>query len=142
MSVGVTKIRRKFFVPSIHKDHHADKSPLVPHAAKFMILYSSEDFSNRNGDIGNVAGTPSVAGHIDFQQGFTKGIGKHVRAENVGNHSSIFNPSPAGIPNMERSFPGASGAQLIGVARHPHHPNPHERPSARFFITVSISFSA
>jgi hypothetical protein len=70
-------------------------------------------------------------------------MGIPVSHENIGIPTLGLMPKIfTGIPRRLGEPHGASGAQLIGIARHPHHPNPHESPSARFFITVSISFSA
>lgn len=78
--------------------------------------------------------------------GHTPGTGPNVvytvvNAENTGTHSLTLNPSPTGVPKITGSFPGASGAQLIGKLIHEPSPNPHDNPSAISCALFSIFFT-
>ncbi len=138
VNVGVTKIRILFIFESIPRYHHA---PLLndefPQAAPLLAHGAIEKLFAQIGLTGHIIGSPRVQGAV--QQVIVKG--RQVRAANIGSHSSILSPSPYGVPRTDISFPGASGAQFIGDETHPPQPNPHESPSARFCITVSICFS-
>jgi hypothetical protein len=69
--------------------------------------------------------------------GHTEGIhfhdSNHVRAEKIGNHSSILIPSHIGCQKSTGSPHGAKGAQLRGVDI--HHPNQQLNHSNRLSIT-------
>gem|GEM_PF-5102872 len=69
----------------------------------------------------------------------------HVKAEKIGSHSPIFNPSNNGIPKRVGSFQGANGAQLRGEDIHHHHQNPqdnHANIVSIHCIILSILISA
>jgi hypothetical protein len=136
VSVGVTKIRRKFILPSTQRDPQAHFSnELVPQAlgllAPPVILNPT---SLRSGLIGHTVGIPIVQGAVPQ----ANVIGRHVRAENIGTHSSTLSPSHIGLPNNTGSDPGASGAQLSGKLRHHPQPNQHESPSTRACVVCVI----
>lgn len=62
-----------------------------------------------------------------------------VRAENTGIPSFTLSPSPIGIPNNVGSFPGASGAQLRGLAKQLPPPNQQLSHSISWSISHEIS---
>ena len=54
-----------------------------------------------------------------------------MSAEKIGSPSFILSPSPIGFQKSVGSHPGASGAQLRGVAIHHPHPNPQLKERIR-----------
>lgn len=122
VSVGVTKILRKFAFASTHNIHHAPfENILTPHAFGLFAPPTRAKLSARRTLTGHTAGIPIV--HGEFPQVIVRGI--HVSALIIGIHSSTFSPSHHGKPSIGGSFPGASGAQLSGKLIQLHHPNPH-----------------
>lgn len=101
------------------------------HAAIFPNPGWSDGASKEKRGVGPMAGIPRLYGHIANPHGSRSGIGKQVNEENIG--IPVEGVSfPSGIPNMDGTLPGASGAQLIGKLIHDPPPNPQESPSARF----------
>jgi hypothetical protein len=117
VKVGVTKIRIKF----------------VGFAVPSRPQSQSVTPSTENGIGGQIAGSGGIRAKFGVQ----------VSAENIGSHSSTFNPSPIGTPNIVGSHPGASGAQFRGVAIHPPQPKPQLNPCIILstFVTAVFIFS-
>lgn len=89
--------------------------------------------SSASGETGQIAG-------IVTQYGVTP-ISTLVKAAKIGIPWFTAGSLPTEVQSTDMAFPGASGAQLIGDERHPPPQNPHESPSAKFCIAVSICFS-
>lgn len=135
----MTNIRRLFIFESMPKYHPAPGlNEEFPHALPFGYPHATQNEFAHIGLAGHTKGIPRV--QIEVPQYI--GIGIQVSAAKIGIHSSALSPSHTDCQRTTGSFPGASGAQLIGIARHHHPPNPQASPSARFFRVESISCSA
>lgn len=139
VSVGVTNIRRLFIFESMPRYPPAPGlNDAFPQAEPFGYPPATQNEFAPIGLAGHTKGIPRV--HMEVPQYI--GMGIQVSAAKMGTPSSALSPSHTGVPSTTGSLPGASGAQLIGIARHHPHPNPQARPSARFLRVVSISCSA
>lgn len=146
VSVGVTKIRRKFDAEPAPIIPHAPRSgqagvfhndPIAAaachHAAATLAELQGTDALRLRGVIGQIIG-------IVTHQGVTH-ISILVSAANIGSPSLTFNPSPNNFPNITGSDPGARGAQFIGKLIQEPHPNQQARPSSRFCVASIIESS-
>lgn len=73
-----------------------------------------------------------------IQQGtYQHDICNPVSIEKMGSHVSA-DISPIGNPSTFGALPGASGAQLTGIFKHPPHPNQHDIHRIKVSIDCSI----
>ncbi len=89
-------------------------------------------------------GPNGIGGHTEgawVQSQNQIGTGLIVSAENIGN-PVLGLILPTGNPNAVGAEPGASGAQLSGIERQDHPPNPHPSPrtTSSIFELIASTF--